>query len=243
MSSKKTEFIVVDLISKIYQQTFPGNKLPTQRDLASAYGVSRFTVQKALNRLRAIGLIQTTQGDGIYIRERALGNPLVYNSLIEVSYQDLQSKLIYLKRVLPDPELARIFNLGAGEEVWEFQRVRIVRYEINQVETGYLPCRLFPELNRDILEDSIQNYALSCKYRISHFMTSYQPAMLTREEAGLLNCRRGVPAMGITSRGILKDGTVFIHSRITAIHYECTYIIPFNKDVYRSRRAGKKSST
>lgn len=240
MSSKKTEFIVTDLISKIYQQKFWENKLPTQRDLAAAYGVSRFTIQKALNRLRAIGLIETRQGDGIYIRERALGNPLVYNSLIEVSYQDLQSKLIYLKKILPNPELARIFNLTPDEDVWEFQRVRIVRYETNQVETGYLPCRLFPGLNKTVLEDSIQNYVLSLKYRISHFMTSYHPAMLTREEADLLNCRKGTPAMGITSRGILKDGTIFIHSKITAIHYECTYIIPFNRDVYRSRRSGKK---
>ena len=236
MSSKKTEFIVNDLISKIYQQKFWKNKLPTQRDLAVAYEVSRFTVQKALGRLRAIGLIETIQGDGIYVRERALGNPLVYNSLIEVSYQDLQSKLVYLKRIHPDPELARIFNLSGEEEVWEFQRVRIVRYEMNQLETGYLPCRLFPGLDKSILEDSIQNYVLSLKYRISHFMTSYQPAMLTREEAGLLNCRKGTPAMGITSRGILRDGTIFIYSKITAIHYECTYIIPFNKDGYRSRR-------
>jgi len=65
MSSKKTEFIVTDLISKIYQQKFWENKLPTQRDLAAAYGVSRFTIQKALNRLRAIGLIETRQGGAV----------------------------------------------------------------------------------------------------------------------------------------------------------------------------------
>ncbi|MDF2886478.1 MAG: GntR family transcriptional regulator, partial [Lacrimispora sp.] len=68
MSSRKTEFIVIDLISKIYQQKFWNNKLPTQRDLASAYQVSRFTIQKALKRLESIGLISVIQGDGIYVR-------------------------------------------------------------------------------------------------------------------------------------------------------------------------------
>ncbi|MBE5980462.1 GntR family transcriptional regulator [Lacrimispora defluvii] len=236
MSSRKTEFIVIDLVSKIYQQKFWNNKLPTQRDLASAYQVSRFTIQKALKRLESIGLISVIQGDGIYVRARALGNPLVYNSMIEVPYQELQSKMLYLKKIIPDPKLVSIFNLNQNEEVWEYKRLRIVRYEITQIETGWIPCRLFPELSREIIEDSIQNHALKNKYQISHFMTNYQPNSLTKEEAELLGCKKGTPAMEITSRGVLKDGTIFVYSKICAIHYECTYIIPFNKEVYLSRR-------
>ncbi|MDO5407422.1 MAG: GntR family transcriptional regulator [Eubacteriales bacterium] len=241
MSSKKTEFIVSDLISKIFQQKFWNNKLPTQRDLASAYQVSRFTIQKALKRLEAIGLIESIQGDGIYIRERALGNPLVSNSMTEVPYQDLLSKMLYLKKVKPDSELQSIFNLAPDEDVWEFQRIRIVCYEICQLETAWMPCSLFPDLSKEAIEDSIQNYALKKKCRISHFMTTYRPTTLSRDVAETLGCKKGTPAMFITSRGILKDGMIFICSKINAIHYECTYIIPFNKDVYRSRR-GKQQS-
>lgn len=236
MSSKKTEFIVSDLISKIFQQKFWNNRLPNQRDLACAYHVSRFTIQKALKRLESIGLIESIQGDGIYIRERALGNPLVSNSMTEVSYQDLQSKLLYLKKIKPDAELQNIFNLPDDEEIWEFQRIRIVCYEICQAETGWMPCRLFPDLDRSVIEDSIQNYVLKKKYKISHFMTNYRPTILSKTDAEILNAKKGTPAMYITSRGILKDGTIFICSKINAIHYECTYIIPFNKDVYLSRR-------
>ena len=34
--------------------------------------------------------------------------------------------------------------------------------------------------------------------------------------------------------GFIRRG--FVHSNITAIHYECTYIVPFNKEVYLHRR-------
>lgn len=163
--------------------------------------------------------------------------------MTEVSYQDLQSKLVYLKKIKPDAELQSIFNLKADEDVWEFQRIRIVCYEISQVETAWMPCHLFPELNRAVIEDSIQNYALKKKYRISHFMTNYRPMVLSKEAAEILNCKKGTPAMYITSRGILKDGTIFICSKINAIHYECTYIIPFNKDVYLSRRGSRQKKT
>lgn len=240
MSSQKTDFIVGDLISKIYQQKFWEDKLPTQRDLAAAYEVSRFTIQKVLKRLRAIGLIQSIQGDGIYIRTRALGNPLVYNSLIEVPYSELQSKMLYLKKVIPKPELSRIFNLSEGEPLWKFSRLRIVRYEINQIETAYMPWKLFSDLNQKAIEDSVQDYVLRKKYKISHFMTHYQSSLVSREDSALLKCKKGSPAMSIDSRGVLKDGNVFIYSHIQAIHYECTYIIPFNKEVYQSRRVHHK---
>jgi len=34
IAMKKTDFIVQDLLSKIYQRQFPDGKLPTQRELA-----------------------------------------------------------------------------------------------------------------------------------------------------------------------------------------------------------------
>lgn len=239
MSAKKTDFIVMDLISKIYQNRFFNYKLPTQRDLAYAYQVSRFTIQKALKKLRAIGLVEFIQGNGIYIRERALGNPLVYNSLTEVSYNELQSRVLSLNKVKAGAEMGKTFNLAEDQDLWQFQRLRIVNYEISQLETSYMPCHLFADISKEVIEDSIQNYVLKQKYQISYFMTNYQAGTLTREESELMNVRKGSPAMRITSRGLLKDGSVFILSNITAINYECTYIIPFNKQLWQSRRKQK----
>ena len=160
MTAKKTEFIVTDLISKIFQRKTIMDKLPSQRELAEIYHVSRFTIQKVLGRLQSIGLIYMTQGDGTYINKKALGHPMVYNSLTEVPYEELRSRTLYLKQVEPTAELRRVFNLEAGETLWEFRRIRIVRYEISQVETGWMPYALFPELNREVLE--ILSRAMPC---------------------------------------------------------------------------------
>ena len=105
-----------------------------------------------------------------------------------------------------------------------------------------IPClgwnrhALFPELNREVLEDSIQSYALRQKYRIAYFITNYHAAALDAEHAELLHCKKGLPVMDITSRGVLRDGRIFVYSRIKAVQYECTYVSPFNKDVFLSRR-------
>jgi DNA-binding transcriptional regulator YhcF (GntR family) len=48
----------------------PGEKLPSQSELAATYGVSRMTVQQALRLLKDDGLIVSRQGSGVFARVR-----------------------------------------------------------------------------------------------------------------------------------------------------------------------------
>jgi len=48
----------------------PGDKLPSQPDLAAHYGVARETVKRALDPLRAERLIVTRQGSGAFVRAK-----------------------------------------------------------------------------------------------------------------------------------------------------------------------------
>ena len=77
---KKREFIVQDLLSKIYQEEFKEGKLPNQRKLAQIYGVSRFTIQQAVKNLEEIGIVRVVQGSGIFVHEKWVKNPLIFNS-------------------------------------------------------------------------------------------------------------------------------------------------------------------
>ena len=241
MASPKTQFVVEDLISKIYARNYSDGKLPSERTLAMQYNVSRFTVQKALRQLEDMGLLTMQQGGGVYIREKMLGNPLVYNSATQVSYQNLESRLIYLKKVPANQKQQSIFSLQEGEMVWEYKRLRIINYVKSQIETSVLPCSLFPALSSEVIEDSIQNFALEEGYRISHFMTQYISTALGREEAELLSCKKSTPAFLIKSRGFLQGGSVFVSSVVISVNYECAYIVPFNKDIFMRRRNKRKT--
>ena len=48
----------------------PGEKLPSQAELAERYGVARMTVQQSLRLLKAEGLVVARQGSGVFVRER-----------------------------------------------------------------------------------------------------------------------------------------------------------------------------
>jgi putative hydrolases of HD superfamily len=49
----------------------PGSQLPTGNDLAGFFGVSRMTVQKAIDKLRDEGFLTSRSGSGVYVREQA----------------------------------------------------------------------------------------------------------------------------------------------------------------------------
>lgn len=183
MASPKAEFIVEDLISKIYQKKYNDSRLPSERELAGQYHVSRYTIQKVMKQLIDMGLLISRQGSGIFVNEKMRGNPLVYNSATLVPYEDLQSQMIHLKKIPATPKQQKIFNLRETDMVWEFKRIRIMR-----------------------------------------------------EDAELLNRKGNTPAFLIRSRGFLRGGAVFVSSRIIAVDYECTYVVPFNKGVFQKRR-------
>jgi len=55
------------ILTRVFQ---PGDKLPSQSELATRYGVARMTVQQSLRILREEGLIVSRQGSGVFVRER-----------------------------------------------------------------------------------------------------------------------------------------------------------------------------
>lgn len=232
----KREFIVHDLLSKIYQDQFVTKKLPTERELAIQYNVSRYTIHEAINRLRNMGIVKVVQGSGIFIGKNIKTSPLVYNSLTETHYSKITSKVISFEKQLPTKEFQQIFDIKASDEIWSFCRLRIINYQIMQIEYSKLPVHLFPNLAKGDIEKSIQSYVKKQKLQISHYFNTYESIILDKEQAELLQQKKKTPAMKISSRGILTEGKVFVASENIALDYKCTYITAFNKEHHSLRQ-------
>jgi GntR family transcriptional repressor for pyruvate dehydrogenase complex len=56
---------IVSLISK--GQLKPGDKIPSEREMASELGISRQSIREALNRAEVMGFIEVRQGEGSFI--------------------------------------------------------------------------------------------------------------------------------------------------------------------------------
>ena len=67
-TSKLSDEVYNQIVSLISRGTLkPGDKIPSERDLAADLGISRQSVREALNRAEVMGLIDVRQGEGSFI--------------------------------------------------------------------------------------------------------------------------------------------------------------------------------
>ena len=65
-----SEIVFDSLLNAINSLEYaPGDRLPSENDLAAEYKVSRVTIRKALNMLQALGVIETRTGGGSYVQK------------------------------------------------------------------------------------------------------------------------------------------------------------------------------
>ena len=71
------EEIKNDILNKKYEI---GEKIPSERELASFYNVTRVTVQKAMNSLEQEGFIERVHGKGMFVLKNTEGNIYIFNN-------------------------------------------------------------------------------------------------------------------------------------------------------------------
>jgi GntR family transcriptional repressor for pyruvate dehydrogenase complex len=113
-----------------------GDKLPPERELAAALGVSRTSVRDAIRTLEAAGLLQPRQGEGTVIRELstdALVGPIASALLAR---RDLLGDLMAVRKMI-EPAMAREAARHATlEEVRHLEE--IVARQAARIEAGGL---------------------------------------------------------------------------------------------------------
>ncbi len=72
----------------------PGDRLPSENYLAESFGVSRMSVRTALQKLSALGMVETKNGGGTYIKKFDLSKMIDHVSGImanNITYEDIST--------------------------------------------------------------------------------------------------------------------------------------------------------
>ncbi|MFF7389516.1 GntR family transcriptional regulator [Streptomyces scabiei] len=127
MPQLKYEQIAEDLRTRIANGEFgPGELLPSGRDLAEQWGVSRATVVKAYDVLRNDGLVSAKQGAGFVVVETPVARPAGARRAgsSRVTGGAPYRRIGVPDRTVPPPHIAEALGLGASEEA--LRRARLV---------------------------------------------------------------------------------------------------------------------
>jgi len=75
-----------------------GDKLPTEASLVNQFSVSRTVVREAVSRLKSLGLVDSRQGSGVYVKELGF-SPLHFDASCAVSKQAV-IQMVEVRRAL-----------------------------------------------------------------------------------------------------------------------------------------------
>ncbi|WP_328223937.1 MULTISPECIES: GntR family transcriptional regulator [unclassified Streptomyces] len=127
MPQLKYEQIAEDLRTRIANGEFgPGDLLPSGRDLAEQWDVSRATVVKAYDVLRNDGLVTARQGAGFVVAETPVARPAGARRAgsTRVTGGAPYRRIGVPDRTVPPPHVAEALELKAGEKA--LRRIRLV---------------------------------------------------------------------------------------------------------------------
>jgi GntR family transcriptional regulator len=181
----------------------PGAQLPTEVELMDQYGVSRATVRQALRELVAEGLVEIRRGLGTYVTQRrfehTIGGFYSFSREIERHGLEPRTRVLGLGVEPADDAVASALGLDAGTAVVALRRLRLADDDPLVVETSYLPAARFPGLEKvDFgqvrLYDTLTD-AYGC--RPTRARETFEPVLVTADEAALLGQHRGEPALRV----------------------------------------------
>ena len=179
----------------------PGDKLPTERDLAAHYGCSLITVRRALSELAREGRIERTRGRGTYVLhpriERDLVEALSFSAEMRRRGLDPATRLVVARPESAGERVASALNLEVGSPTLYLERLRLAAGQPLLLEQVHLPAERFPGLLASDLEGESLYDLLTRRYgtRIVRAREALEPVLLRAREARLLEQARRTPAL------------------------------------------------
>ncbi|HKG55780.1 MAG TPA: GntR family transcriptional regulator [Candidatus Limnocylindrales bacterium] len=181
----------------------PGAQIGAEPELMAQYKVSRATVRQALAGLIAEGALEIRRGLGTYVApprfEHTIGGFYSFSREIERHGLEPGTKVLEL-RIEPASEIvADALGVALAIDVVALRRLRLAGPDPLVVETSHLPAARFPGLevvdfSTVRLYDTLMR-AYGC--RPTRARESFEPVLLTADEAALLDQRRGDPALRV----------------------------------------------
>ena len=179
----------------------PGDKLPSEVEIANALGVSRMTLRQALSAIEAKGLIDRRRG--------RFGGNFVAAPRFEFDHASLPGFTEQMRRIhveagaqvlratthRPAADVRQALGLSRGAQVHEILRARSANGEPIVLEEAYLPAAMFPGLLSADLTGSL--YAVMRQYDASPFSADeeLEATQANDQQAEILGYRTGKPVV------------------------------------------------
>jgi GntR family transcriptional regulator len=183
----------------------PDSCIPSERNLARQFGVSRLTVNKAIKELIQEGLLYARVGKGTFVNARTIDQELEnltsFTEEMQRRGQNATSRILYAAVESANAEVAKALNILPGAEVMVLSRVRLADDMPIALETSSVIAALCPGILQRFDFTSESLYRVLRKVYNVHIAYAEQvieARQATRYEAEALEIDPRAPILQIT---------------------------------------------
>ncbi|MCM3616496.1 GntR family transcriptional regulator [Sutcliffiella horikoshii] len=190
----------------------PGDSIPSEREYAENYGISRMTVRQAINSLVNEGLLYRKKGSGTFVSEKKIEQPLQgltsFTEDMRKRGMSPTSELIHFEVIPATTFIANELKINEYAPVYEIKRIRLADGEPMALETNYLSANMVKGLTEEVVNASIYAYIEEkLNLRIAHADQLIESIKASTEDGKLLKIEKGHPMLYIQRNTYLQDGT------------------------------------
>ena len=139
------------LQTEIAQELYrPGDKLPTEAELADRFGVNRHTVRQGLANLAEAGIVHARRGSGVFVAARptdyALGQRVRFHQNVTASGRTPSRRITRLETRPASVAEAAALGLASGDAVHVIDGISLADGQPLAIFSSIFPAARLPEL-------------------------------------------------------------------------------------------------
>ncbi len=187
--------------------------IPSEREYAEMFQISRMTVRQALNNLVLQGYLYRQKGKGTFVGKKKVEQTL--NGLTSFTEDMIargltpSSKLLSFEIIPADFAIADALKIGDYAPVFEIRRIRLADDIPMAIETTYIPANLAKGLTETIVQQSLYKYIENRGYTIRRAQQEIEASIADDSHLKHLELGQGDPILLMKRKSWLSDGTPF----------------------------------
>jgi GntR family transcriptional regulator len=222
---------VREYVRGLIQGADPGSPAPSERELVQHFGVARMTVRQALDALVSEGLLERVPGRGTFVARAKTDVAVRLSSFTEEMVRrglKPDSRTLVARMESAGPGVARALEIGEGDKVVHWQRLRFADGVPICIEDAYLADSIVPRFLDQALPASLYVDLERRDLLPTWGEDSVCAAVARPEEAELLSIREGDSVLRISRRAFAAEIAVEV-SRSTYRADRFTLWVPLTR--------------
>lgn len=190
-----------------------GQRLPSERDLAERFGVSRMTARQAVTALVDEGILERRVGSGTYVASRRVREKMrgttSFTEIISSQGKTPSSEVISYIQTLPNDVECEKLKILKNEYIIRMERIRYADELPICFEVASIPYSLVKDFDKKSITSNFFKTLVRNGYEISHSEQIIYAKKSSTEIAERLKIRTGSAILGLTQVSYLSDGQAF----------------------------------